>query len=221
MKLNFSYDMAVERAYVIALVNNETSMAMAKRCLKSCEDAGMVATVWEAFDGTQGKIVAPRIASWHSWIKQVDKQLSVTEVACALSHISLWAQCMELDRPIVILEHDAIMVKPYLKHEVFNSICYLGNNEQVNQGWQVLPTPPHASNGNNYHFLCRAHAYAIDPAVAKNLMAHVIKYGIHESLDIMLRADIFPIHQMGVYAYDSHGETTITHRKTAADGGQR
>jgi hypothetical protein len=94
------------------------------------------------------------------------------------------------------------MLQPYLKHAVFNSIAYLGNNEQVNGGWPVLPTPTHASEGPNYHFICRAHAYAIDPAVAKNMLAHVIKFGICAPLDIIIRADIFPIHQMGIYAYD-------------------
>jgi hypothetical protein len=105
----------------------------------------------------------------------------------------------------------AIMVQPYTHHAVFNSICYLGSNEQVNQGWQVLPTPPHASEGPNYHFICRAHAYAIDPAVAKNMLAHVLKYGISAPLDILLRADIFPIHQMGIYAYNGwEGDMTDT-----------
>ncbi len=78
----------------------------------------------------------------------------------------------------------------------------MNNNEQVNMGWPVLPTPTHASEGPNYHFICRAHAYAIDPAVAKNMIAHVIKFGLTAPLDIIVRADIFPIHQMGVYAYD-------------------
>jgi len=94
------------------------------------------------------------------------------------------------------------MLQPYLKHQVFHSICYLGGNEQFNQGWQVLPTPPHASEGPNYHFICRAHAYAIDPAVAKNLLAYALKMGICAPLDIMIRADLFPIHQMGLYAYN-------------------
>jgi hypothetical protein len=45
------------------------------------------------------------------------------------------------------------------------------------------------------------------------MLAHVIKYGINAPLDIMLRADIFPIHQMGVFAYDEKGvETTILNR---------
>ena len=39
-------------------------------------------------------------------------------------------------------------------------------------------------------------------AAAKNMLAHVIKMGISAPLDILIRADIFPIHQMGVYAYN-------------------
>jgi hypothetical protein len=65
----------------------------------------------------------------------------------------------------------------------------------------------------NYHFICRAHAYAIDPAVAKNLLSHVLKFGICAPLDILIRADIFPIHQMGVFAYDvKDADTTILGR---------
>jgi len=69
--------------------------------------------------------------------------------------------------------------------------------------------------------MLRAHAYAIDPQVAKNMLAHVIKYGIHESLDLMLRADIFPVVQMGLYASDVPGETTITDRKKGPEGQER
>ena len=46
------------------------------------------------------------------------------------------------------------------------------------------------------------------------MLAHVLKYGINSSLDCMLRADIFPIHQMGIYAYDegNRKNTTILNR---------
>jgi hypothetical protein len=102
------------------------------------------------------------------------------------------------------------MLKAYTQHAIFNSICYLGSHEQVEQGWGVYPTPPHASEGPNYHFICRAHAYAVDPSIAKNLLAHVIKYGICAPLDILIRADVFPIHQMGVFAYDKSDKTQTT-----------
>lgn len=203
MGLFYSYDLSVDRAYIIRVKGNDKSEESAVRCAQSCEQVEMPYEYWDAYNGIGETLVYP---DHHTPIldllKVTDHYLTRGEVACALSHISLWAKCVLQDKPLVVLEHDAIMVAPYKQHAVYNSICYLGGNEQAVQGWPVSPTPPHASEGPNYHFICRAHAYAIDPAVAKNMLAYTIKYGINAPLDIMLRADIFPIHQMGVYAYD-------------------
>jgi GR25 family glycosyltransferase involved in LPS biosynthesis len=212
-----SYNMNVSNAYIIRIVGNTTSEKKASRCANSCNDVGMLWKYWDAYNGISNPIEPP---SHHSgimkMIKVTDHYLTRSEVACALSHISLWAKCVEDDTPIVILEHDAVMLNKYEQHSVFNSIGFLGSKEQVVNGWQVLPTPPHSAEGHNYHFLCRAHAYAIDPAVAKNMLAHVLKFGICAPLDIIIRADIFPIHQMGIFAYDiDDNETTITNRATA------
>jgi hypothetical protein len=207
MKLFYSYNMDVDKAYIIRVKGHEKSEKLARRAADSCGQIGMPYQFWDAYDGLFGDIQPP---SHHGQvmdlIKVTDHYLTRGEVACALSHISLWVKCIEQDQPLVILEHDAVMVQPYTKHGVFNSICYLGSNEQANQGWGVFPTPPHASEGPNYHFICRAHAYAIDPAVAKNMLSHVLKFGICGPLDILLRADIFPIHQMGVFAFDVYEE---------------
>jgi hypothetical protein len=201
--LFFSYNTKVDRAYIIRVKGNKNSEDQALRCAATCSKVKMPFQFWDAYDGISDDIVTPtHHNSVMNMIKVTDHYLTRGEVACALSHISLWAKCVEQDQPLVILEHDALMLAPYEQHAVFNSIAYLGSNEQVKQGWGVYPTPPHASEGPNYHFICRAHAYGIDPAVAKNMLAHVIKYGICAPLDIILRADIFPIHQMGVFAYD-------------------
>ena len=201
--LFFSYNTKVDKAYIIRVKGNKNSEDQALRCAATCNKVNMPFQFWDAYDGISGDIIVPsHHNSLMSMMKITDHYLTRGEVACALSHISLWAKCVEQDQPLVILEHDALMLAPYEQHAVFNSIAYLGSNEQVKQGWGVYPTPPHASEGPNYHFICRAHAYGIDPAVAKNMLAHVIKYGICAPLDIILRADIFPIHQMGVFAYD-------------------
>lgn len=212
--LSFSYNMGVERAYIIRMVGHPVSEEKALKCSESCQNAGMPWQYWDAYNGKENPIKAPgHHGEVMNLVKVTDHYLTRGEVACALSHISLWNHCVQIDQPIVILEHDAVMLQAYKHHAVFNSICYLGGYEQVQKGWQVLPTPPHASEGHNYHFICRAHAYAIDPAVAKNMLSHAIKYGICTSLDMMLRADIFPIHQMGLYAYDNQdGRTTIEAR---------
>jgi hypothetical protein len=214
--LFFSYDMGVDRAYIIRVRGHEASEAKASSCAKSCEQAGMPYELWDAYDGTGDTIQVPPKLVGHplmACLKVTDHYLTKAEVCCALSHISLWAKCVEDDKPLVILEHDAILLQPYRHHALINSICYMGAREQVELGWGVYPTPPHGSDGPNYHFMLRAHAYAIDPLVAKNMLAYVLKYGICRSLDMLLRSDIFPVHQMGVYAYDKQdGTTTITGR---------
>lgn len=204
-------------ACIIRVKGNAVSEKMAEECAQSCEDVGMPWAYWNAYDGYKDPIKAPAALEDHPlmrMLKVTDHYLLRGEVACALSHISLWAHCAERDRPIVILEHDALMVKPYLRHNAFNAIVYLGGLEQQSKGWGIYPIPPHASEGPNYHFICRAHAYAIDPAVARNLLAHVLKFGIHAPLDIMIRADVFNIQQHGLFAYDRENkkDTTILGR---------
>lgn len=226
INLNFSYERQIESAYIITVRNNHISENMSLRCQESCKSVGMNYRVWDAFDGTSGSIITPeqcKNSKYMSWFKQLDHELSITEIACALSHISLWCHCIEIDKPIVILEHDSIMIKKIEMHPLYNSILYLGNVEQYKKNWPILATPTHASHGNNYHFICRAHAYCIDPQVAKNMVAHVLKMGICESLDMMLRADLFNISEFGLHAYDEAdiANTTITGRKKTIDGRER
>lgn len=213
--LYYQYDMNIAERYIIRVKGNENSERMASRCADSCRKLNQSYKFWDAYDGTGGSIIKP----YHhnavmDLIKVTDHYATRTEICTALSHISLWVQCARIDRPIVIFEHDAIMLKPYDTHSVYNSIGYLGGLEQYKKGWPVLATPPHASEGPNYHFICRAHAYSIDPAVAKNLIAYAIKQGIYAPLDIMIRADIFSFFQMDLFAYDESEDhnTTILNR---------
>ena len=218
-------NLEVDNAYIITLKGNELSEKLSFRCQKSCEQIQMPYTVWDAVDGTSGEIIVPehsRNATWLPWIKLYDKYLSPSEIACYMSHLTLWAHCMTINKPIVILEHDAVMVQPYRNHFGFNQIVYLGCHEQAYKGWRVSPVPPFGSLSENYKFMLRAHAYAIDPHVAKNLFSHTLKYGIHESLDVTIRADLFGIIQGGLYAYEIPAkETTIGDRKKKPDGTER
>jgi hypothetical protein len=215
--LFFSYDMEVDKAYIIRVKGHELSERKAEECLKSCQSVGMQAQFWDAYDGTGGGIIAPEHLKDHPTMKMIkvtDHYLVRAEIACALSHIGLWAKCVEQDKPLVVLEHDAVMIAPYNTHQLYNSICYLGCIEQAKGGWSVVATPVHGSDGPNYHFLLRTHAYAIDPAVAKNMLAYVLQHGICGQLDRLLRADLFPIHQMGLVAFDNHENLTSIKGKT-------
>lgn len=224
LSLNRSYNISVEGTYIIRLKGHSFSEEQAKECAESCERVGQKYQFWEAFDGTSGSLSVPpslRGQSWISWLKNVDHHLSITEIACVLSHMSLWVRCMEIDQPIVILEHDAQMVKKFDMHSVYNAIIYLGSIEQRQGQFPILPIPPHGSINKNYHMICRAHAYSIDPPMAANLFSHILKMGIHESLDVMIRPELFTIVQTDFIAYDNFKGTTITNRKKDLLGHER
>ena len=120
----------IENTYIITLPNNETSKKLTQRCIQSCESVGQPYTLWEGFDGSSGEIVIPehlKNKEYLKWIKVNHKFMTPSQIGCCLSHISLWFHCITIDRPIVILEHDAIMVSKFDgMYPFYNAITYLG-----------------------------------------------------------------------------------------------
>ena len=216
--LYYNFDQQIESAYIIRLSNNESSQTLSKRCADSCDSVGMQWKFHEAVDGTTGKLVVPEQyanQNWIKWLKYTGKNMTTSETGCASSHISLWAHCIEIDKPIVILEHDALMVQPYKWHHVRNSVCYLGNTEQSTQmtvNDRVIGTPPMPGETHNGRHMGGCHAYAIDPMVANRLMMQVLDHGIDEPVDLMMKNSKTCIMQIGFYAYQMQGQTTLSRR---------
>jgi hypothetical protein len=208
MSFSFSDSREIESAYIIRLSNNPISVEYSDRCKQSCDRVGMPAKFWEGFDGTSGnQVIFPdhlKNKDYFSWIKVHDNKITTSQIGCVLSHFSLWCHCLTIDRPIVILEHDAIMLNKLEVFSFYNMIQYLGSIEQV-QGQPHYIIPLHGTAyGEKLKFIGRAHAYAIDPQVSKNLVTRFIQNGVFATTtaDMFMRADIFPIVQRGIYAYD-------------------
>ena len=228
------FEMEVEGTYIISLQGNKVSEKLTQQCYESCQQIGQPnVQIFPAFDATDspvkiqehdygkpigelGTIKVPEFLQGQAFINFLRlrrSDLLMTQIACFLSHYSLWCMCLDKDRPIVILEHDAIMTKQYLRHNYLNNIVYLGGSEQIAGTLRCNDTiPPHASDHQGLdRFICRAHAYSIDPLMAKNLVSYAIHHGIITTADAMMRFDMFGIVQEGVYAYDNpHDLSTIT-----------
>ena len=219
------HEMSIEVTYIISIQGNKVSEQLTQQCLASCEKVGQPnVNIFPAFDATGskvkvqqhdlglpvgelGSIKVPEFLQGQAFLnflrlKRCD--LLMTQIACFLSHYSLWCMCLDKDRPIVILEHDAVMVKPFVRHNYLNNIVYLGGSEQARGSLRDTDTiPPHASDQQGLdRFICRAHAYSIDPIMAKNLVSYAIHHGIITTADAMMRYDMFGIVQDGIYAYD-------------------
>lgn len=213
---NYSFNLGVEKAYIITLPNNKFSLEYSQRCQASCERVGMDYVVWEGFDGTDNKTIKVpeqfKEDSFFKMLKWMNEKISISQLSCLLSHVSLWLECAKIDKPIVILEHDAIMIKKFDSFNSYNSLIYMGCREWVKENWGIFSLPPFGSEGKNYRFMLRTHAYAIDPPMAKNLLAHILRYGLYETADFMLRVDLFNVTHQGVYAYDEQALSTINNK---------
>lgn len=216
MNLSFSDSREIESAYIIKLSSNPVSVNLSERCKSSCEAVGMPWKFWEGFDGTDDTNITPPIhlkdKEYFNWVKVHDTKITTSQIACVLSHFSLWCHCLTIDQPIVILEHDAIMLKKLDFFNFYNTVQYLGCVEQYEGAPQYIIPPHGTAFEKRLKFICRAHAYAVDPQVCKNLITRFIQNGITNisTADIFIRADIFSIIQHGLYAYDSWDDKITT-----------
>jgi Glycosyltransferase family 25 (LPS biosynthesis protein) len=204
LTLRHAFSPEVAATYIIYLPLNQVSVGLASRAMEACATVDQPATLFRGFDGTNGmlRIPGPLAAeSWPYWIKLYDERLTSSQIACAFSHFALWTYCMAWDQPIVVLEHDAVMLAPYRRHRYPNTIAHLGGSEQG---------PVNAlSSGGNWRFLGGTHAYAIDPLAAHRLFAIVLDRGIYAPLDVMLRlADVAVIPEPG-HAELQRGQSTV------------
>lgn len=208
MNLEFSNSREIDSAYIIRLSNNPISVKLSDRCMESCRSVGMRAQFWEGFDGTSGTHVAPPPhlinKDYLNWVKVHDNKITTSQIGCVLSHFSLWCHCLTIDRPIVVLEHDAVMLQKLETFGFYNMIQFLGSVEQMRGAPQYIIPPHGTAYEQKLRFIGRAHAYAIDPQIAKNLVTRFIQNGIFATTtaDVFMRADIFGIVQHGMYAYD-------------------
>lgn len=212
--LNWKYNIKTSKAHIITIKGHENSEKMAARCLDSCNRVGQPAEIFDAFDGTGNldpDIVIPehsRNKDWVKWLKLVNTTLSKQEICCFLSHFALWVKCVEEDQPLIALEHDAVMLRPFTEHMAVNALIYLGSNEMVrNNYWN--PIPPHAQLCPDYRYILRTHAYSVDPICAKNLISDAIRKEIYTAVDVMMNVQKYSILCFGIYAMDVPGETTI------------
>lgn len=204
--------------YFVIRLKSKNSIELSERCYNSCVKHDVPIEYWEAIDGTDGKnIIIPNYLQNEKhlkWIKyHYNDLLSTSAISCFLTHFSLWCYCITVDKPIVVMEEDTILVKKLKYHPYKNSIIYLGNKEQKEKGLQepfvYFGLPP-----NHKYFMRRAHAYAIEPCIARKLVSDLICNGIDKPVDMFLEYEKYSIIQDGLYAYDDRPDknnTSITY----------
>ena len=97
------------KAFIITLKDHEWSEKLSN---ESIEQANKFNIVVEKFDAIVGKTYPEHIKENNLFLHpKRDKTLTEGTFGCFFSHFYLWKKCIELDEPIIILEHDGYFIK--------------------------------------------------------------------------------------------------------------
>jgi GR25 family glycosyltransferase involved in LPS biosynthesis len=238
--LNINYDRTkqIAETLIISILNNENSIMCATRAINSCRKVGQPdPKLFWGYDGTDKKTIKTpehlKNSDAMRLIKVMDTSLSITEVSCFLSHIAAWLHCIKINRPVVILEHDSIMVKPFTEMLISNSLEYLGHVGEVASKLKItdpvilehyllagrysgtdtkyMDIPLTQLINTNYLLVLGLHNYAIDPFMARKLFGYVLKHGLINPADAIIEQHDFTLLQTGIYAVQApNAEKTST-----------
>jgi|TARA_B110000908_G_scaffold171988_1_gene236929 GR25 family glycosyltransferase involved in LPS biosynthesis len=137
-------------------------------------------------------------------------------VACMVSHMRCWQMCIDLDEPIVVLEHDAIFTRKFdfkdLTKDFKGGIIGLNHPKGttrkaktfhekviVNEGLQPVPSVDESHENPLPQGIAGNSAYVISPNAAKKLLNKTREIGMWPN-DAVMCKQFFPWLQV-VYPY--------------------
>jgi glycosyl transferase family 25 len=172
------------KTFVIALKNHPVSEKQLKDCLNSAEKY-----YWnvEIFWGVYGNTLTSK--DWSNI--GVKSNIGKTGAqGCWFSHYHLWKKCIELNEPIVVLEHDAIIQRSWEPLKISDSLIKLHKHyrkDPLNLKWN------HSITGQ---WSPSTHAYCITPNHAHQLIETAKKIGAY-SADLFMGNNIIKVELLG------------------------
>ena len=240
LDIKYNFDKSNPEIYILTVKDNVKADTQLVGCVKSITDLGLDYTLFYGYDGTnRTSIQTPehlKSADYMKWIKVLDPKLTVPEIACALGHAALWAYCITINKPIIILEHDALMLRPLPDLSNIMSLEYLGHRDNfvkmqssygarnfdqtlnVYKRSAMYKTREQEQSdlqlvNKNFGFCRGLHAYAISPIIAKKLFGYILENGIANPADVIPRIGLVSIAKTGIFgiqAYNADHISTIS-----------
>jgi GR25 family glycosyltransferase involved in LPS biosynthesis len=181
-------------SYIITMQGESVSETLSQECAKSAEQFGINTVI---FPATHGKDIN---VQWHKHnlkdfkFNQRIKKINPGMVGCLISHLSLWKKCIEIQKPILIFEHDALMIReiPHSILDKFKDVCNLDwlsrrttnydEEVKIDRGPGVKlymeKRPPYSGlELYNKSHIKGAHSYIVKPQGAQKLVDFVWSAG--------------------------------------------
>ena len=168
--------MAAMKAIVIRLKGIEESESLAQECIDSAKSKGLIVY---PFDGVYGE---EQIAAKHAefqirpWKEKMKKnRLGVK--GCFLSHYSIWLHCLETDQPILVFEHDAVVLRsiPTNITELFDEFLLLDPYNKMTKSYGSMHEKDGEFKIEEYYNENSQQKYELQHQYAMGLQAYIIK----------------------------------------------
>jgi GR25 family glycosyltransferase involved in LPS biosynthesis len=196
------------KAYCIILDGHAYSERVGQRCIDTAKQFGVAVERFRAVDKTLALEVMQQYGLRWTWGSnnvlthhEYGGPLE-TRVGCAMSHYLLWRKCVELDVPILVLEHDAVFIRE-LPEIDFAGICQINDPDGATRRgkwWSdqirgrpagVYPKTWVTDDKRVPDGLAGNSAYLIKPRAAKELIEKCHEIGLWPN-DAIMCAQFFP-----------------------------
>ena len=159
-----------DKKFLIALTQLPPSMQAAERCIESAKRHGEDYNL-ELMPGVS-KFESQDFFVQHglTW----NRKYAVTTdpyagMGCFASHYKLWLRCVEIGKPILVLEHDSVFLSPLTKLR-FKHVIMLGKPYFFGHIISKISTDKRREIFHPWKFLRGTHCYAITPEGAQRLL---------------------------------------------------
>lgn len=174
------------KTFVITLSNNKASVESSNQTRTTAQQVGYNKPIetFEAILPNQWKDILP----YKNHFEMYPKPDNVG--ACFASHYLLWKKCIELNEPILILEHDAIFVDNIPDIE-FDKCVNFGRPSHIRPFEMVYEDIPNGLNKITQLNFFGHHAYAIKPEAAKQFVEDIQTRELLAN-DFWVNRDVYP-----------------------------
>ena len=175
------------KAYVITIMDNKPSVQVAARCIKSGLKFGLEINNWHAttpIDLPIDKLLKEgvNIAGLHETYSRISNC-----AAAFHSHFSLWKHSIEINEPVMVFEHDAVIVNDIPKFIAFDKCVSLG---KPSYGKWITPSNFGVNPLTSKGYFPGAHGYIMKPQGAKEVIAQAKVFA--RPTDVFLNTTYFP-----------------------------
>lgn len=174
------------KTFVIAIKDHPISEKQLQDCLDSATKFNWkIKTFW----GVNGKTITDDTWKSEGIFPRLDKPTMhrAGVQGCFLSHWSLWKKCLELNEPIIILEHDAVIQNFWSPIEINEAVIKLHR-------YYKQKTPKYDDDSGLWS--PSGHAYCILPSHATILINFVKEKGAFE-VDRIIGDKVLPYIHIG------------------------